>query len=237
MIEHPRLHWRQWLQWLQGGLLVIGVLLLAVWSATFFDSYGFQSAESGRLDAALRGAEPGAPEPALYAAFAGPAAVDDPNPAIVRGGVLGRIEIPRLRITAIVAEGSDPATLRRAVGHLPPTALPGQPGNCALAGHRDTFFRGLGGVRENDLVRVVAIDGTYTYRVEWCEVVEPQRVDVLDSTATRSLTLVTCYPFEFIGNAPRRFVVRARQVDVVPNSALRVERAPFPREGLTAERR
>jgi len=101
------------------------------------------------------------------------------------------------------------------------TALPGGPGNCGLAGHRETFFRGLGGVRENDVIRIVTRTRTYTYRVEWSAVVEPRRIDVLDSTATRSLTLVTCYPFNYVGHAPRRFIVRATQVTRVEGSAMR----------------
>ena len=117
------------------------------------------------------------------------------------------------------------------------TALPGRPGNCALAGHRDTFLRGLGGVRVNDVIRVVTLERTYTYQVEWSVVVEPRRVDVLDSTATRSLTLVTCYPFRFIGHAPQRFVVRARQVDPVASATAFEERSAFQPQGLTAEGR
>jgi sortase A len=128
------------------------------------------------------------------------------------GAVLGRIEIPRLGIAAIVAEGVDSRTLGRAVGHVPFSAQPGKQGNCALAGHRDTFMRGLGGVRVNDVILIVTLGGTHTYRVEWSEVVEPERVDVLDATAASSLTLVTCYPFAFVGRAPQRFVVRAQMV-------------------------
>jgi sortase A len=98
------------------------------------------------------------------------------------------------------------------VGHVPFSARPGEQGNCALAGHRDTFMRGLGGVRVNDVILIVTLGGTHTYRVEWSEVVEPERVDVLDATAASSLTLVTCYPFAFVGLAPQRFVVRAQMV-------------------------
>jgi sortase A len=148
--------------------------------------------------------------------------------------VIGRIEIPRLHIGAIVAEGADVGTLRRAVGHIPSTARPGSPGNCALAGHRDTFLRGLGAVRSRDVIRVVTTDRTYTYRVEWSAVVEPRRVDVLDSTATRSLTLITCYPFVFAGHAPRRFVVRARQVDAGACSTTNRNRITFQRQGQAA---
>ena len=98
------------------------------------------------------------------------------------------------------------------MGHIETTALPGRPGNVGLAGHRDTFLRGLGEVRENDLIRFVTLRGTFDYRVEWGAVVEPGRVDVLDSTAIQSITLVTCYPFQAVGPAPQRFVVRGRQV-------------------------
>ncbi len=135
-----------------------------------------------------------------------------PRPLALEKGVLGRLDIPRLKISAIVAEGTDAKLLKRAVGHISGTALPGRPGNVGLAGHRDTFLRGLGEAREDDVIRFVTLRGTYSYRVEWGAVVEPGRVDVLDSTATPSMTLVTCYPFQAIGPAPQRFVVRARQV-------------------------
>jgi sortase A len=202
------------LHWLQGGLLVLGLLLLGLWSWTFFESRAFQAAGSKKLEAALRDREAGPPAaPPGNATLIGTRVSDPPKPATEDAGLIGRVEIPRLRITAIVAEGSDDRTLRRAVGHIPSTALPGDPGNCALAGHRDTFLRGLGGVRVNDVIRIVAPERTCTYQVEWTAVVEPQRVDVLDSTATRALTLITCFPFTFVGHAPQRFIVRARQVD------------------------
>jgi sortase A len=112
----------------------------------------------------------------------------------------------------MVAEGSDLKTLRRAVGHLPSTALPGRPGNCALAGHRDSSLRGLEDVRENDVIQIDTLQGTYTYLVQWRAAVGPRRVDVLAETNEPSLTLVTCYPFRATGLAPDRFVVRARLV-------------------------
>lgn len=198
------------------GFLALGLLLLALWSKTDLESRRFQAIEGDRLEAALRETESGPSEAAASnAAFVDLPASNPPKPPTEQRGVLGRIEIPRLRISAIVAEGSDVKTLKRAIGHIASTALPGAPGNCALAGHRDTFLRGLGGARVNDLIRIVTLERTYTYQVEWCVVVEPQRVDVLDSTATRALTLVTCYPFKFVGPAPQRFVVRARQVEAV----------------------
>jgi sortase A len=202
-----------WLCWLQWGLLALGIFLFGTWAQSAFHAYAFQTAESAELDATPSRA---APNPANRAGRADAT----PRAGITAGradraGVLGRLEIPRLGITAIVAAGVDTETLGRAVGHIPTTALPGEPGNCALAGHRDTFLRGLGDIRMSDVIRIVTRDHTYLYEVEWTEVVEPERVDVLEPTPQRSVTLVTCYPFHYIGKAPQRFIVRARQVDAI----------------------
>jgi len=210
MATRPRLRWLQW------GLLGLGFLLLGPWAWTYFESRGFQSAASKRLDAALRQAEAGSsPTAPSNPEFVGASTSAPPARAPELKGMLGRIEMPRLHLSAIVAEGSDLKTLKHAVGHISSTALPGDPGNCGLAGHRDTFLGALKGVRVDDVIHFVTPARTYTYQVEWFVVVEPHRVDVLDSTATRSLTLITCYPFGFVGHAPQRFVVRARQVEGV----------------------
>lgn len=126
------------------------------------------------------------------------------------GSAIGRIEIPRLGVSAIVRAGSDARTLRLAVGHIPGTALPGETGNIGLAAHRDTFFRRLGDIRADDSVRLITPEGTFLYRVEGTQVVEPQDTWVLNDTDTPVLTLVTCFPFRYIGSAPQRFIVRAR---------------------------
>ncbi|HEY3216182.1 MAG TPA: class D sortase [Candidatus Eisenbacteria bacterium] len=199
---------RQALRWLAGGLFVSGILLLGVWVENERRARAFQAAQSKRLTAALGQAEL-AVRPTLGAP-AGPAGTGAQEPGT---GVLGRIEIPRLGISAMIAEGTDATALRHAVGHVRSTSQPGEPGNVGLAGHRDSFFRGLGEVRENDLVRIVTAHGTYDYRVKWDAVVDPHRVDVLDSTAVPSLTLVTCYPFHWVGPAPQRFVVRAEGIE------------------------
>lgn len=128
-------------------------------------------------------------------------------------GLIGRLEIPRLGLSALVAEGQAESTLRRAVGHIPGTALPGDGGNVGLAGHRDTFFRQLRHVRPGDQVRLTTLDGAFEYQVASVEVVDPDRIDVLAGPAYgEALTLVTCYPFEFIGRAPRRYIVRAERL-------------------------
>jgi len=130
--------------------------------------------------------------------------------------VLGRLEIPRLRVKAMVREGADESTLQRAVGHIPGTALPGNIGNVALAGHRDTFFRGLRNIQKNDAIDLKTEDGTYRYVVQSTKIVGPRDVGVLAASTGETLTLVTCYPFYYIGSAPKRFIVRATQVAANP---------------------
>jgi sortase A len=127
--------------------------------------------------------------------------------------LLGLIEIPRLDTSAIVEEGVSAGTLWKAVGHMPGTALPGQRGNAVLAGHRDTYFSGLGDLKVGDLLSYESPTATYSYRVESTRIVEPDDVSVLNASAEPTLTLITCYPFHYIGSAPRRYVVTAREDD------------------------
>jgi sortase A len=122
---------------------------------------------------------------------------------------LAVLRIPRLRLEVPVLPGTDDRTLDRGLGHIDDTALPGAEGNSGIAGHRDGFFRGLKDIAEGDVIELETANGKETYRVERTWVVDPQAVWVLDPTPTRALTLVTCYPFYFIGPAPRRFIVRA----------------------------
>ncbi len=123
--------------------------------------------------------------------------------------LVGRIEVPRLKLSAIAREGVDTGTLRLAVGHIPGTAFPGELGNAGFAAHRDTFFRPLRSVRQGDEVIVTTPAGVYRYSVTAVRVVDPEDVSVLDPTPETSLTLVTCYPFTYVGSAPRRFIVHA----------------------------
>jgi sortase A len=144
-----------------------------------------------------------------------PAEPPQPN-APPAGSLIGRIDIPRLKVRAMVQEGVDDTTLRRAVGHVPGTALPGEDGNVGLAGHRDTFFRGLRNVRKNDRIVLETEKGDYEYIVDWTKIVTPRQVEVLAPSEQPALTLVTCYPFYYVGHAPKRFIVRARQVKTSP---------------------
>ena len=125
------------------------------------------------------------------------------------GDMVGRLEIPRVGLSVMVVEGDDDETLRIAAGHLADTPWPWQPGNSAIAGHRDTFFRPLKDVRGRDAVRLVTLQGTFDYTVTSTRIVEARDLSVLAQGERSALTLVTCYPFGLIGNAPQRFVVRA----------------------------
>jgi len=135
-----------------------------------------------------------------------------PPPVIPNNGLVGRLTIPRLHLSAMVREGTGEGTLSLALGHIPHTALPGQPGNVGVAGHRDQLFRGLRNIRRNDLIVFETLGGSYSYQVESTEIVWPENVCVLKAGRNSELTLVTCYPFNYLGSAPERFIVKAPQV-------------------------
>jgi sortase A len=134
-----------------------------------------------------------------------------PKPAVKNGDVLGRLDIPRLGVSVAVLQGTNSRILRLGVGHIDGTALPGEPGNSGIAGHRDTFFRELKDVQKNDEIELQTANGRFRYQVDWAKVVAPDDRTVLTSSTESALTLVTCYPFYFVGPSPKRFVVRARQ--------------------------
>lgn len=133
-------------------------------------------------------------------------------PAPAPGRPIGVIEIPRLGLSSVVIEGDESASLLLGVGHLSDTPLPWRGGNSVLAAHRDTFFRGLGGIRPKDVIRFRTADAEFDYRVQETRVVQPSDVAVLAPTTSAVLTLITCYPFTYIGPAPKRFIVRAERM-------------------------
>ena len=132
--------------------------------------------------------------------------------AVANGDLLGRLVIPRLNLRAMVREGAGEDTLEVALGHIPGTALPGQNGNVGVAGHRDTLFRALRKIARNDQIQFQTLTGSYVYEVESTAIVAPQNVAVLAAGKHPEITLVTCYPFYYVGPAPDRFVVKARLV-------------------------
>lgn len=120
------------------------------------------------------------------------------------------LKIPRIGLEVPVFEGTDDATLKRGAGRIPGTARPGEPGNIGIAGHRDSFFRGLKDIGPGDALQLVTHGEVHTFLVDRTEIVFPENTSVLQPREFPAVTLVTCYPFYFLGNAPQRFVVTAR---------------------------
>jgi sortase A len=132
-----------------------------------------------------------------------------PVPAPARGAWIARLEVPSVKLATTVLEGTDDGTLSRGSGHIEDTPLPGQTGNVGIAGHRDTVFRPLRHIQLGDEMKLTTADRVYHYKISKTLIVTPDDVYVLDPTAQPTLTLVTCYPFDFIGHAPRRFIIQA----------------------------
>jgi sortase A len=214
------------LRWVERALLLIGVLCLGAYAFALLESRVYELWENRKLEslAAEQARQPRQPvvparETRALAEFhqedeAGvqrQARVEIPAPAA--GELIGRLEIPNVGVSAIVQEGVASRTLRRGAGRIPGTALPWEPGNTGIAAHRDRFFRGLKDIQEDDLITLTTVHGTYRYRVESTEVVTPRDTHVLADTGDDVLTLVTCYPFYYVGSAPKRFIVRAQRIE------------------------
>lgn len=192
------------LQKILGRVLILtGALAFASWGYLILHQIWFQRAANRvlqqRIAKVSASADQYAPQPHA-SAF-----------PLRHGELLGRLEVPRVNISVIVLEGSDSAVLDVAAGHIPGTALPGGSGNIGIAAHRDTFFRSLAEIRPQDQLTFRTPAGVFEYGVERTEVVEPSDIEVLRQTSDAELTLVTCYPFHYIGAAPKRFIVHARQ--------------------------
>lgn len=188
---------RRILKWTQYVLLGGAILMLGYCGFVLTDTYLFQKQETAALQQFV---------PAR-------AALSNATlPLIGPGGLIGRMDVQRLGVSVVVMEGISSKTLRRAVGHIGGTALPGEAGNVGIAGHRDTFFRPLRNIRADDLITLTTLRGEYRYRVVSTKIVRPDNVAVLNSEGTEVLTLVTCYPFYFVGPAPERFIVRAERI-------------------------
>ena len=194
------------LRWPEVILIILGFLLVGLWLTYDTRARTLRSAENRMLDAVPHAAA-FSDAPAVWLAEA------PWCPTRLDSGVFGRIEIRRLGISALIAEGADPAQLERVVSHVPTSVFPGQPGHCALIGLREGGLRDLLDVREDDVIRIDTLQGTYNYVVDWRGVGGPRRVHVAGATETPSLTLATSSPFDGTGSAPVSFVVRARLVE------------------------
>ena len=207
------------LRWVQFFFFVVGVLALSYCAVVLLDRWLFQTYQTWRFERALKNAQtstraiqqPASPRlPAK--AEADRARAESFGIDGLAGSPLGRMEISSIGLAVMIMEGTDGRTLRHAVGHIPGTPLPGQQGNVALAGHRDTFFRALRNIHKEDEITLTTLHGSYRYRVDSTQVIGPGDTQVLRPTADDSLTLVTCYPFYFVGPAPKRFIVRAHRI-------------------------
>jgi len=189
---------RKLLRWSQRLLFITGTLALGYVSFTLLDARLYQVSAKRSLEGQIH--------------LEREHHESQSKPAVKTGDVLGRIDIPRLGISVAVLQGTSSRMLRLGAGHIEGTPLPGKNGNSGIAGHRDTFFRELKDIRKNDEIQLQTLDGLFRYEVDWVKVVESNDSTVLEpSTQESTLTLVTCYPFYFVGSAPKRFVVRAHK--------------------------
>jgi sortase A len=198
-IERKILPWRtqRLLRWSQRLFLMTGVLALSYVAFTLLDAKLYQVSAKRSLETQIEAAKV--------------QMVTSLRAAIKKGDVLGRLDIPRLGMSVAVLQGTNSRVLRLGAGHIEGTPLPGEPGNIGIAGHRDTFFRELKDIRRNDDIQLQTATGLFHYDVDWVKIVGPDDGSVLSHSTKSSLTLVTCYPFYFVGPASKRFVVRAHQ--------------------------
>lgn len=194
--QRPPIRWLQRLA-LAGGLACITWVGIVTLQADLFDRRQRSLFEQQR-SASAASAKAGTPAPA---------AVE------IENGLIGLLEIPRLGFSEIVVHGDDDDTLRIAIGHLPDTPLPWQSGNSALAGHRDGRFRPLKDIKVGDRITLATRQGNLHYVLRETKIVMPDDLSVLTPTDTRTLTLITCYPFAYVGRAPKRFILRAEAVE------------------------
>jgi sortase A len=183
------------LRWTRNFLLLLGALAVSYVGLMLLHARTYQEVANSTLAQQMH-AE-------------GQSKVSPSGSAAKEGDVLGRIEIPRFGMMVAIVEGTTPRMLDVGVGHIEGTALPGEPGNIGIAGHRDTYFRALKNIQIGDGIRIQTATGLSRYKVDKVQIVAPDDIRVLAPSAASAITLVTCYPFHFIGAAPQRFVVHA----------------------------
>lgn len=206
-------------KWLERCLIVSGVTLLGFAGGARLtgeiqkqrDLKRFESALLAAAPPADRGASSAGSAPAVDTSLWSPERIKAYEESLRKdlGTPLAVLSIPRIGLEVPVLEGTDDLTLNRGVGLIEGTARPGEDGNTGIAGHRDGFFRGLKDVIEGDVIEVETLSARQSYTIRRISIVSPDRVDVLAPSAEPTLTLVTCYPFYFVGDAPQRYIVSA----------------------------
>ncbi len=200
------------LRWTQRLLFITGILLLGYVGFTLLEARLYQASAKRSLENQIRLQNDQVQKEQVEKEQG----ENHTKPVISRavtktGDVLGRMDIPRLGMSVAVLQGTSSRVLRLGIGHIAGTPLPGEDGNIGIAGHRDTFFRGLKDIRKNDEIQIQTARGLSRYEVDWAKVVANDDQGVLAPSTNSALTLVTCYPFYFVGPAPKRFVVRAHK--------------------------
>jgi sortase A len=206
-IRRPLLSARtqRWVRWSRRLFFITGILALSYVGYTLLDARLYQVSAKRSLESQIL------VEEQHKAIQSEPVVVKESEVPGHLGDALGRLDIPRLGVSVAVLRGTNWQMLRLGAGHIEGTPLPGEGGNSGIAGHRDTFFRELKDVRKNDEIQFQTATGLYHYKVDWMAVVAPDDTSVLAPSTGPVLTLVTCFPFEFLGSAPKRFVVRAHK--------------------------
>jgi sortase A len=208
---HFPAHTRDFVRWSRRLLFIIGILALSYVGLTLLEARLYQASAERSLESQIREEKQRtAGDPVLAVCPMG-GCLQEAQRMPKKGDVLGLLDIPRLGLSVAVLQGTSSRILRLGVGHVESTALPGEAGNVAVAGHRDTFFRGLKDIRPNDEIQLQTATALFRYEVDWVKIVDPDDLSVLAPSTESALTLVTCYPFYLVGPAPRRFVVRAHQ--------------------------
>jgi sortase A len=230
-------------------LLIVGLCCIGYYGYVTSDAYFYQAYQNWAFDQQIAGRHEvtfgdylrertrfgflaGTKAPQATVATSAPPPIPSEAPRPAQGSLLGRLEIARLNLAAMVREGVDANTLKIAVGHVPSTALPNEPGNFAIAAHRDTLFRALKDIKKYDLVTLQSPTGNYTYQVLATKIVKPSDVSVLRADGGgmippaaissdhgapgKLLTMITCYPFNYFGSAPKRFIVEAKLISTTP---------------------
>jgi len=188
---------------LEKAFWLIAAATLSVYALTVAERHFYQLYLDRQFTEMLELPIPAAQAPGL------PSAVTLQHAKLAEGEVVGRLEIKSIQLSAMVAEGVSSTTLRRSIGHVPGTSLPGATGNVSLSAHRDSFFRHVGDLHKDDLISITTLAGTFDYAVESTSIVDPGDVEVLRDVGRPTVTLVTCYPFYYVGPAPKRFIVHA----------------------------
>jgi sortase A len=183
---------------IQRSLLCVGAAAVAYVAAVTVYATIYQGYQSWRFQTEL----------AAPSDISGPILEEPPD--LHEGDLMGRIDVDRIGLSVMVLQGVEEPTLIVGAGHVPGTSLPGSEGNVVIAAHRDTFFRKLEKILPGDRIHVSTFRGRYEYIVDSLETVDPADTQVMESRDYRELTLITCFPFYFVGAAPRRFIVHAR---------------------------